>query len=323
MQRTVHAIIDKLTPAQLLGIFIFLCVPAIYTPFHTDDFFHLLMLSDNPPLPYPDDSSLWGLFSFINNTEASRAYLMQHGSLPWWTVDEFYFKFWRPVAEITHRTDYSLAPGHALFAHVHSFLWFIAISGLVYAIAKRLTKNQGLAWLAVVLYVIDGNHASAITWIANRNGLLAACFGLLCFYWHMMGVERKAPGFTLLAYLSFVLAMLSGESGIAITAFLFSFAVFIDKRGFLRSMSSLLPYALIVLVWLYFYVSNGYGANGSAISYVDPLRSPDKFALALLERIPVFVFSALGFIPSEGYLVSHYLVSPEAVKGLLRFYGGE
>lgn len=332
MHRFVSALLRYLTIEKLIAVFLLLTVPMLFAPFFTDDFFHLLMLSDKPPIPHPDDGSLWGLFSFIDNSPEARQYLMQQGVLPWWTGENFYFKFWRPVAEITHRVDYTLAPGVAAFAHAHSSLWFIALCLVVYKIYGRLAVNGHLAFLALIIFMLDSSHAPTIEWVANRNALIGACFAALSFYCHILSRDRNAPGFYLFAVLWLVLALLSGESAIAIGGFLFAYAVCLDKQGPLKGFITLLPYAVVVVLWYLQYKTLGYGANGSAIHYVDAASMPVEFIKAALERVPVYVFSAFGFLPAEIYpalqlvltkpqqlLVLFFIVSSIGILALILF----
>lgn len=311
MQRFVSALVHSFTIEKLIALFLLLAVPMFYAPFFTDDFFHLLMLSHTPPIPHPDDGSLWGLFSFIDNSPDARHYLMQQGVLPWWVGEDFYFKFWRPLAEITHRVDYTLAQGSAAFAHIHSVLWFIALCLVVYKIYGRLLKNSHIAFLALVIFMLDGNHAPTIEWVANRNALISACFAALSFYCHILYRERQAPGFYLFAVLWLVFALLSGESAIAIGGFLLAYAIFIDNKGFVKGFVALLPYAIVVVIWYVEYKSLGYGANGSAIHYVDAASMPAEFLQVVLQRVPVYIFSAFGILPAETYPALELILSQQ------------
>ncbi|HEY9034778.1 MAG TPA: hypothetical protein VIN71_12620 [Pseudomonadales bacterium] len=293
---------------RLLGLWLLLLVPVVFAPFMSDDFFHLLMLGETPPLPHPQDGSLYGLFSFISDNAGQRRLLMDQGVLPWWTGDNFYFRFWRPLAEISHRVDFTLAPGQPLLAHLHNLAWFVALASVLRQLYRQQAVQAPVALLAIIIFVLNGSHAPAIAWIANRNALLAACFAFLALYQHGRFRQHGNWHDYLLALLCLVLALLAGESSLAIGGFLFAYAVVMDRAGPLRGFAWLLPYAVIVLGWLLLYRQLGFGANGSGMHYVDALAMPGAFVQAVAERLPVYLLAGFTVLPAELYPAVQLLV---------------
>lgn len=301
MQKVVDLLVRKLSPAQLAGIFLLLVVPMVFAPFFSDDYFHLLMLGDNPPLPYPHDGSFRGLFSFIDNDPPSRLYLMQQGVLPWWTGGNFYFKFWRPLAELSHWLDFRVAPYSALFAHLHSIGWFLLLSFAVLALYRNLAGSFPLALLAFALFLLDGNHAPVIEWVANRNALISAFLAVLVLLFHHRFRCDGGLFWLPLAVMALVGGLLAGEAALAVGGYLFAYAVFLDRGGFRRGFLALLLYAVVVVIWFFLYKSLGFGANGSSQHYVDIASMPLDFLRAAAERVPVYIASALLLVPAEVY----------------------
>ena len=63
-------------------------------------------------------------------------------------------------------------------------------------------------------------------------------------------------------------------------------------------MSGLLPALVVVGAWRVSYSLLGYGAEGSGV-YLDPVRSPGAFLVALLQRMPALGASAFLSLPVE------------------------
>jgi hypothetical protein len=141
------------------------------------------------------------------------------------------------------------------------------------------------------MFAVDDAHALVVAWIANRNALLAAAFGFGAFLAHAARRRVAAP-------ILFALALLSGEVSIAALVYILSYAIWLDDSPRRVRIVSLVPYACIAAVWLVVYRIIGYGAQGGGF-YVDPLRQPVSYALAITERAPVLLLAQFAFPPSD------------------------
>lgn len=292
---------ERLTTVQLLTLFALLTCPMWFAPFMADDFFHLMLLADKSPLPHIRDGSLWGLFSFIHQDPDYRQALIHNGVLPWWVSDKFYFIFWRPLAEISHKLDFILAPYSSVFAHIHSIAWFLALALLFRQLLKELKLNTQLIFIAFFIFLFDGHHAAVIEWIANRNALMSAFFMLLALLLHHHSSKQQAIFYTLLALASLALGLFSGEAALAGGGYFFAYALLLDRRGFLRGFAAILPYLVLVLVWMAIRSQLGFGADGSVLLYIDPLVQPQEFLQALLTRLPMTLFFLFSVLPAETF----------------------
>jgi hypothetical protein len=134
-----------------------------------------------------------------------------------------------------------------------------------------------------------------------RNAILALLFGLLLLASHDRWRRARADGragalHALLALLWLVLALLSGESAVAVGGYLLAYALFLDPAvggarngrawlaGCARSVVALLPYLAVVIVWRLAYSSLGHGTEGSGL-YIDPVADPVEF----LKRLPAYM----------------------------------
>ena len=233
------------------------------------------------------------LFAFYRQSEV--ASLVERGALPWWTLPDSRFALWRPVASATHWLDFKLWPDRPALMHLQSLLWMGALVLLVAHLHRQLLGATWISGLASLLYAVDSGHAVPASSIASRNGTLGALFALGAFALHVRfrsGGSRLAP---VLAPFALLLGLLSNEGAVAACGFLLAYALFLDprRRG---ALSSLWPHALVVVLWRLAYTATGHGVWG-VDRYVDPLRSPLRFAVAILGRAPEFLLDQWALPP--------------------------
>ncbi|MFQ5494211.1 MAG: hypothetical protein ACE5EX_02420, partial [Phycisphaerae bacterium] len=84
------------------------------------------------------------------------------------------------------------------------------------------------------------------------------------------------------------MSLLSAEGGVATTAYLFAYALCLERGTWQAKLRSLWPYAAVVVVWRMLWVRLGYGVSGVG-GYVDPLAEPLRFLHALIDRAPIYL----------------------------------
>jgi hypothetical protein len=272
-----------------------LTLPALGAGLQFDDYYHrqVLLGAASPAAP------MRLLFAFLDGDPAQAQRLMDSGVFPWWTLPAAREAFWRPLSALTHWLDYRLWPNHPALMHAHSLLWFGALVAAAAALYRRLAPSLLAAGLAALLYALDDAHGFAAGWLANRNGLLAALFGVLCLQAYLRW-RRDAwrPG-AVLAPLWLALGLLSAEAALGALAYVAAYALCLDRAPWRGRLRALLPLALVAVGWAGLYRALGYGAWGTA--YVDPLREPLAFARVLLERAPVLLLAQFAGPPAEVY----------------------
>lgn len=292
-----------LHPSTIVLLTLLLSLPALFTGYFGDDYMHHALMQDNSPVDKPNDLSLFGLFSFVNG-DADRTYaLMDFGLLPWWTNPELKYAFWRPISELTHWLDHSLWPHSPMLMHAQNIAWYLLLVMLTLYLFRRINGSFPLIVpaLAMLLYALDGSHGFTVSWIANRNSLIAACFGvstLLCYArWH----EEHRYSDYLLSLLFLTLSLFSAEFGISTCAYLGAFALFYDRQGPLKGLMNIVPHASLTVLWWLVYKIGNFGAANADAYYLDPLASPLLFLATLGERLIALIGSQWGIIPAEVY----------------------
>lgn len=271
-----------------------LLLPSLSAGLIADDWWHIIWVQGIETHPAPRSSSLFDLFSFVSAQQESREYLLERGGLPWWASESLTLNFWRPVAELSH-WDYRIFGLNSMWLHAHSIAWFAAFLVVLNGFYRRLGLSKWLTIGALLVVASEPFHTITVTWLANRNIIIAAFFVFLslnCFL-----DARENTNRLLYALCFYVLALLSSEAATSLLAFLIAYLVCLDSRPFKERLLAFLPFLLLSLAWFLLYRCLAYGASGNAAMYVDPVAQPMVFIQQLFERIPVALNLQLLVLP--------------------------
>ena len=253
-----------------------------------DDYLHGGQL--HAALSGTSTSPWWDIFFLADFNPGKRF----SGTMPWWTVDDLHIRFFRPIAALSHLLDHALWPRTAWPMHVHSILLHLTLVGLVAALYRRYFDVRKSA-IAALVFAVSVNHASTVTWIANRNALLAAIFGIAALLLHQDWCAGRRRG--LLALPSLAAALLSAEASVCIFGFLLVLPLPEEATrhpsATRRRWTSAALLLALTLFWRALYTHYGFGAVNSG-AYIDPMRSPALFASVLPERLAWLFGMGLG-----------------------------
>jgi hypothetical protein len=170
--------------------------------------------------------------------------------------------------------------------------------GAVAAYYRRILGPTSLAAIAALLYALDDARATTAGFIANRNVLIAAFFGVLGLLCHDRARRDRSRTAAILAPLLLLAALFTKEEGLGTCAYLLAYGLFLDAQGPWRGCLALWPYATVVFVWRSLRSYWGYGVVNMGL-YVDPIAEPARFALAAIKRVPILLLGQWTPIPSE------------------------
>lgn len=283
-------------PWRLALLVTLLSLPALTGGYQADDWGHQASIRQVGPWQQ-QPGPISDFFKFLDGIPEHTAELRDHGMIPWWTPLDLKVSFWRPLTALSHIADHHLAPQVAWVAHLHSIIW-MALLALLAAFFYRKVHGRGtVAGLAALVYAVDESHALPVAWLANRHALITGALGLVVLLLHMRWRQDRSAPSAILAPVVFAVALLSGESALATTAWLFAFAIFLDAGSLRTRLATLLPYGAIVVVWRVLYTHLGYGTEGSGL-YLDPLTEPVNFLTAAAARVPVLLADQFLSLPS-------------------------
>jgi hypothetical protein len=288
---------SRFVPGLVALLAIALALPALHAGWILDDYYHRSVLLEISPF-----RELFGppadMFRFFRGNPDRTARVMDFGFFPWWTYKGLKAEFLQWLTVQTQRLDYWLWPNWAAAMHAHSLLWFAGLVILAACFYRRVITPPWVAGLAAFLFAIDSAHGTPAGWLANRNSLVAGCFGLLTLIFHDQYRRdgRRVGG--VLALLALATALLAKEEGIATCAYLLAYGIFLDPAGRWRGRLALVPSLGIVILWRALRAAGGYGVWDIGL-YVDPLSNPLRFGAAVVERLPILLLGQLGLPPSD------------------------
>jgi hypothetical protein len=205
--------------------------------------------------------------------------------LPWWAAPDYTFRLLRPLSTATHYLDYILWPESSWGMHLHNVVLLCAAVMVAGALYWHLLPSRLAAWLALLLFALDGENAIGAGWIAGRNTIHTTLFSLLTLLAYARW-RYLAPIFLLCAHAS-------SEGAVVTWAYLIAFAICLDERRWKTRLLNLLPLAVITTGWIVLSAALGYEVRGSG-SYVDPRVDLLSFLRILASRFPQLVQLQLG-----------------------------
>ena len=315
MKRFIERVLGhRSLPYICAGIGLLLVLPSAWIGWQQDDLTQRFFLHGYADTTGHGAANL-EIFTFLTGNPAQAKVLMDMGVAPWWTLPTLRLAFWRPLAALTHYLDYLLWPESPLLMHVQSLVWFIALVIAGAYLYRRYLGVNVTAGLAALFFALDDVHGLAAGWIANRNSLLALLAGCIVLLVHdRWRRDGWKPGF-ILGPLFLAAGLLAGESMLAVCGYLFAYALFLDHGTVRRRIRSLLPYAVLTVIWFVIRSERGYGTWGSGY-YIDPLSEPLRFLEAVGMRAPLLLADQLFLPPSSLVLfLGEHLLSPLLIWG--------
>jgi hypothetical protein len=308
LRRLVHAgLTYRRLPLLLAAAGMLLTLPALWAGLIADDFFHRRALVNAGGLGGLRHSSA-EMFRFFDGDPAHFREMLERGFLPWWTYPGIKGAFWRPLTVTTHWLDYRLWPDSPALMHLHSILWYGALVLVAGRMYRRLMPSALGAGLAALLYAVDHTHAMPVAFLANRNTLISALFGVLALLAHDRWRRDRRLSAALIAPIMLLHSLLAKEEGLATCAYLAAYALFIDRGNLRKRCLSLLPAVAVVVGWRILWVLRGYGIADVGL-YVDPLRDPARYATAVIAHLPCLLLGQWAGPPAESSLMNTLLGS--------------
>ncbi|HEX4354357.1 MAG TPA: hypothetical protein VHZ95_15615, partial [Polyangiales bacterium] len=195
--------------------------PCLLFGFYLDEYTARFIYSDLPGAKAMYHSYSGG-YGIATGDPADTLNQVEQGWAPWWVNPKLLTALMRPISEWTHHLDIALWPNSAALMRVQSLLWLFALLWIATRMYRRLL-GPSVGGLAALLLAFDHTHGYSIGYIANRHALVSATFALLCLDQHLRFRREQDLRAGLFAALSYVLALLSGESSLAIAGYLFAY----------------------------------------------------------------------------------------------------
>lgn len=276
--------------ALLLGLW--LRFPSVDGGFRSDDYVQVASLRGH----FAVRRAASDLYRFDATDTAGRAALRAQGYHPWWADPGLELSMWRPLPSLLLALDHALFDRAPLGYHLHSMLWWLLLVAAA-ALCLRQCMPAPAAAVGTLLFALDECHNVPVAWLANRNTLVAGCFGLLALALYLRAEQGGGPRARLLARWAPLPALAAGEYALGILGFIVAHALLTRppaaSPGRLRRA---LPAGLWTLAFLVTRQATGHGIAASGY-YISPLHQPGVFVEAALVRVPRLLANAVFGLP--------------------------
>ena len=116
---------------------------------------------------------------------------------------------YQPLTRISHALDVNLFGTSPHGPHLVNLLLHAANTFLVWLVLRRATGRAGAAWVVALLFGLHPLQVQSMAWVSERQGLLAACFGLLAMDRHLAFVRTHRRRDAIAMHLAFAASLLS------------------------------------------------------------------------------------------------------------------
>jgi hypothetical protein len=292
MPKQAEAILrHRLFPLAVAILAALVMISALSGGWQLDDYFQRITL-----LGYGDSKPINTFIQYIDRAHNLKQ--MDSGTLPWWSSPDLHQAFLRYASTLTMMLDYRLWPNNPALMHLHSLLWLAAAVFAAALLYREVMGATRIAGLAALMYALDGAHAVPAAYLANRNALIACCFGFLSVLAFVRWRNRGHATTRWLSVLMLALALSAGEMGLATVAYLFSYALILDDDGIRARLTRLIPHGAVLAVWALIYKLGNFGSHGSGF-YLDPLHDPLGFAASFCQRAAFLLMGQWSPLPAE------------------------
>ncbi len=242
-------------------------------------------------------TSPFDVYRFADGNPAFQEKVLTAGYFPWFALPELKLRCFRPLSSALMTLDHALFGEAAVWAHVHSILWYaLLLWGLMLILRRSLPRP--LALLTLFLFAINYAHWLPVAWWCHRNTLVAAApmlFGLAAHLrWREEGWRPGLP----LSVLGYALGVLGGEMALCVFGYLAAYEACRAPGPWRQRLLALLPGAFVGLCYTAAYKALDFGAYGSG-AYIEPLGQPLAYLSAAPGRVIALLSGAIVMIPSE------------------------
>jgi hypothetical protein len=300
---------------RIIGLCVALSViiyaPSLDSGFQADDYHFLAMQKGTPPFPAVEWNLNRVVIFGLSHPGMASEYIEQ-GVIPWWSSQDLWVRYFRPLAGFLVSLDYHLFGDSPLPYHVHSLIWGVLLFLSCGLLLRRVLPGR-IGAVALVIYTLSTIPSVPILWIVNRYSLVAcvpAVLGLLAHVrWREDGWKPGLP----LSVLGIAASLAGGEIAFSVLAFFFAYELTAAPGGYRQRSRALGPIVLLITGYAIVYTTFGFGASGSGM-YFDQSRPAAEYVKTALSHLGVLLWRTYGGIPADVTLAKEILI-PVSIMG--------
>jgi protein O-mannosyl-transferase len=223
----------------------------------------------------------------------------------------YYTNMYHPLVTLTFAVEYQLFGLNPVAYHTTNVLFHLANVLLVFFLVLRLSRRREIAIIAACLFGIHPMHVESVAWITERKDVVYAFFFLCGLINYVRFVQKEGKQWYWLAFLSFLLSLLSKSTAITFPIILLFIDGYFARKIKSRTIVEKLPFFLLSII--FGVVALGSQSETTSFEIFKQFTFLDRFFLASYS-LCYYIFHL--FVPVN---LSALHSMPEKIQGLLPF----
>lgn len=166
---------------------------------------------------------------------------------------QYYYEYF-PVTDLTYMIEWhfygkdfpqGFHMDNVLLQTINVVLVFIAVLMLFNAVLLSTPRHATTAFFVALLFAVHPLMVENVSWISGRKDLLLMMFYLLWFVFYMRSGSKS-----ILAFVCFILALLSKFQAVTIPGVLAAYELLINRSDIKTTAKKLIPYIIILLIYV-------------------------------------------------------------------------
>ena len=119
---------------------------------------------------------------------------------------------WHPVTLLSLFIDFSISGGSPAWFHLSNLIIHVLNGIILFVILNHFSFDKRISFLVALLFLLHPVQVEAVSWVAERKGLLAAFFALFSTLFYLMHIEKDKRIFLFFSAAMFAMSLLSKAS---------------------------------------------------------------------------------------------------------------
>jgi hypothetical protein len=266
-------------------------------PFMCDDFFGIAALSGERYYPNMD-RFFYNIHDYIVPS-VEREFPQ---TVPWWTSPDTKLAFLRTFSGLTLKLDYLIWGKNPFGFHLTNIMIHGLACAFLFLIGRILFRRDLVAAVGALVFTGHMSHAFVVPWVAERASVLSMLLGLMGLYAHILYRKGKGGRWELFAWLLFILAFFTRESGSTCLITYFLYDLFLWRKecpeqwpGIVRSFLYYCMLSIPLFLFIAYFVYAGYGVEGY-YTIADGGASTTELILYIVKNLFFYAQGLLFFM---------------------------
>lgn len=162
-------------------------------------------------------------------------------------------ELYRPLQNISFIIDSQWVGVSSKSFHLTNLIIHFLTIIMLFFLLKEIKLGEKISFFGALIYAVHPLLAYTVSWIPARGDLLLGLFGLSTIYFYFRYLNTQKIKYLVFHFISFILALLSKESGLMILPILwfYQFIVFKNSKWNKSFFVLLAAYILVIATYLY------------------------------------------------------------------------